>query len=68
MRHLANICLPSVELTPARWLSAVLMLLFQIYQFQNMLVAENPTLVSKQVIGKSYEGRDLTVLKVKRQK
>lgn len=43
------------------------MLLLQIYQFQDMLVAENPTLVSKISIGKSYEGRDLTVLKVKRQ-
>lgn len=41
------------------------MLLLQIYQFQDMLVAENPALVSKTVIGKSYEGRDLTVLKVK---
>lgn len=29
-----------------------------------MLVAENPKLVSKIVIGKSYEGRDLNVLKV----
>ncbi|XP_075883324.1 carboxypeptidase A5 [Nelusetta ayraudi] len=35
----------------------------EIYQFQDMLVAENPTLVSKMSIGKSYEGRDLAVLK-----
>ncbi|KAJ8002732.1 hypothetical protein DPEC_G00162000 [Dallia pectoralis] len=35
----------------------------QIYAFQDMLVAENPNLVSKIVIGKSYEGRPLTVLK-----
>lgn len=45
----------------------MLLLLLQIYQFQNMLVAENPGLVSKLVIGKSYEGRDLVVLKVKQQ-
>ena len=36
----------------------------QIYSFQDMLVAENPTLVSKIVIGQSYEGRPLNVLKV----
>lgn len=30
-----------------------------------MLVAENPNLVSKIVIGHSYEGRSLNVLKVK---
>ncbi|KAI4826137.1 hypothetical protein KUCAC02_021784 [Chaenocephalus aceratus] len=35
----------------------------EIYSFQDMLVAENPKLVSKIVIGKSYEGRDLNVLK-----
>ncbi len=29
-----------------------------------MLVAENPNLVSKIVIGQSYEGRALNVLKV----
>ncbi|KAM9854627.1 carboxypeptidase A5 [Aulostomus maculatus] len=34
-----------------------------IYQFQNMLVAENPQLVSKIIIGTSYEGRTLNVLK-----
>lgn len=37
---------------------------FQIYSFQDMLVAENPKLVSKMVIGQSYEGRLLNVLKV----
>lgn len=37
----------------------------QIYSFQDMLVAENPNLVSKLVIGQSYEGRALNVLKVK---
>ncbi|KAL3061059.1 hypothetical protein OYC64_009297 [Pagothenia borchgrevinki] len=35
----------------------------EIYSFQDMLVAENPKLVSKVVIGKSYEGRPLNVLK-----
>ncbi|XP_034056433.1 carboxypeptidase A5 [Gymnodraco acuticeps] len=35
----------------------------EIYSFQDMLVAENPKLVSKIVIGKSYEGRPLNVLK-----
>lgn len=38
---------------------------FQIYSFQDMLVAENPNLVSKIVIGQSYEGRPLNVLKVR---
>ncbi|XP_040894202.1 carboxypeptidase A5 [Toxotes jaculatrix] len=37
--------------------------LSEIYSFQDMLVAENPTLVSKMVIGQSYEGRPLNVLK-----
>lgn len=35
----------------------------EIYNFQDMLVAENPNLVSKIVIGQSYEGRPLNVLK-----
>ncbi|XP_029909608.1 carboxypeptidase A5 [Myripristis murdjan] len=35
----------------------------EIYRFQDMLVAENPNLVSKMVIGQSYEGRPLNVLK-----
>lgn len=35
----------------------------EIYSFQDMLVAENPGLVSKIVIGQSYEGRPLNVLK-----
>ncbi|XP_029615050.1 carboxypeptidase A1-like isoform X1 [Salmo trutta] len=35
----------------------------EIYSFQDMLVAENPKLVSKIVIGQSYEGRPLNVLK-----
>ncbi|XP_044048740.1 carboxypeptidase A5 [Siniperca chuatsi] len=35
----------------------------EIYSFQDMLVAENPNLVSKVVIGQSYEGRPLNVLK-----
>uniref|UniRef100_A0A3B4AH20 Carboxypeptidase A1 n=1 Tax=Periophthalmus magnuspinnatus TaxID=409849 RepID=A0A3B4AH20_9GOBI len=34
-----------------------------LYNFQDMLVAENPNLVSKIVIGQSYEGRPLNVLK-----
>ncbi|CAG5957621.1 carboxypeptidase A5 [Menidia menidia] len=34
-----------------------------IYNFQDMLVAENPNLVSKIVIGHSYQGRPLNVLK-----
>ncbi|XP_075327207.1 carboxypeptidase A1-like [Odontesthes bonariensis] len=34
-----------------------------IYSFQDMLVAENPNLVSKIVIGQSYQGRPLNVLK-----
>eukprot|EP00064_Thunnus_orientalis_P001817 superscaffoldBa00000125_g1820 len=34
-----------------------------IYSFQDMLVAENPHMVSKLVIGQSYEGRPLNVLK-----
>uniref|UniRef100_H2V3L8 Carboxypeptidase A1 n=1 Tax=Takifugu rubripes TaxID=31033 RepID=H2V3L8_TAKRU len=38
---------------------------FQIYSFQDMLVAENPSLVSKIVIGQSYQGRALNVLKVR---
>ncbi|PWA30381.1 hypothetical protein CCH79_00017642, partial [Gambusia affinis] len=37
--------------------------LSEIYSFQDMLVAENPKLVSKMVIGQSYEGRLLNVLK-----
>ncbi|XP_029009943.1 carboxypeptidase A1-like [Betta splendens] len=37
--------------------------LSEIYSFQDMLVAENPKLVSKLVIGQSYEGRALNVLK-----
>ncbi|XP_068574574.1 carboxypeptidase A1-like [Cebidichthys violaceus] len=36
---------------------------FEIYSFQDMLVAENPNLVSKIVIGQSYQGRPLNVLK-----
>ncbi|XP_070827889.1 carboxypeptidase A5 [Chaetodon trifascialis] len=35
----------------------------EIYSFQDMLVSENPILVSKVVIGQSYEGRPLNVLK-----
>ncbi|XP_067090327.1 carboxypeptidase A1-like [Osmerus mordax] len=35
----------------------------EIYNFQDMLVAENPQLVSKIVIGQSYQGRPLNVLK-----
>ncbi|KAM3610168.1 uncharacterized protein V6R79_026389 [Siganus canaliculatus] len=35
----------------------------EIYDFQDQLVAENPSLVSKVVIGQSYEGRPLNVLK-----
>ncbi|XP_062276047.1 carboxypeptidase A5 [Scomber scombrus] len=34
-----------------------------IYSFQDMLVAENPKMVSKIVIGQSYQGRALNVLK-----
>uniref|UniRef100_A0A3P9JVI2 Carboxypeptidase A1 n=1 Tax=Oryzias latipes TaxID=8090 RepID=A0A3P9JVI2_ORYLA len=37
--------------------------LSEIYSFQDMLVAENPNLVSKIVIGQSYEARPLSVLK-----
>ncbi|MCI4380359.1 hypothetical protein PGIGA_G00239180 [Pangasianodon gigas] len=37
--------------------------LSEINSFMDMLVQENPSLVSKIVIGKSYEGRDLNVLK-----
>ncbi|XP_048112781.1 carboxypeptidase A1-like [Alosa alosa] len=37
--------------------------LTEIYNFMDMLVAENPNLVSKIVIGESYEGRPLNVLK-----
>ncbi|XP_076589166.1 carboxypeptidase A1-like [Chaetodon auriga] len=37
--------------------------LSEIYSFQDMLVSENPILVSKVVIGQSYEGRPLNVLK-----
>ncbi|KAI3370988.1 hypothetical protein L3Q82_023640 [Scortum barcoo] len=37
--------------------------LSEIYSFQDMLVAENPNLVSKVVIGQSYQGRPLNVLK-----
>ncbi|XP_062856153.1 carboxypeptidase A1-like [Trichomycterus rosablanca] len=35
----------------------------EIYSFMDMLVQENPDLVSKIVIGQSYEGRPLNVLK-----
>uniref|UniRef100_A0A8C4HYH9 Carboxypeptidase A1 n=1 Tax=Dicentrarchus labrax TaxID=13489 RepID=A0A8C4HYH9_DICLA len=35
----------------------------EIYSFQDMLVAENPNMVSKIVIGQSYQGRPLNVLK-----
>ncbi|XP_028286172.1 carboxypeptidase A1-like isoform X2 [Parambassis ranga] len=37
--------------------------LSEIYSFQDMLVAENPKLVSKIVIGPSFEGRPLNILK-----
>ncbi|KAM6937591.1 carboxypeptidase A1-like [Xenentodon cancila] len=37
--------------------------LSEIYSFQDMLVAENRNLVSKTVIGQSFEGRPLNVLK-----
>ncbi|XP_063337004.1 carboxypeptidase A1-like [Pelmatolapia mariae] len=37
--------------------------LSEMYSFQDMLVAENPNLVSKIVIGQSYEDRPLNVLK-----
>ncbi|XP_003449211.2 carboxypeptidase A1 [Oreochromis niloticus] len=37
--------------------------LSEIYSFQDMLVAEKPNLVSKIVIGQSYEDRPLNVLK-----
>ncbi|XP_041794790.1 carboxypeptidase A1-like [Chelmon rostratus] len=37
--------------------------LSEIYSFQDMLVAENPNMVSKIAIGQSYEGRPLNVLK-----
>lgn len=37
--------------------------LSEIYSFQDMLVAENPKLVTKMVIGQSYQGRPLNVLK-----
>lgn len=37
--------------------------LTEIYNFMDMLVAENPSFVSKIVIGQSYEGRPLNVLK-----
>lgn len=36
----------------------------QIYGFMDMLVAENPQLVSKLQIGKTFEGRPIYVLKV----
>uniref|UniRef100_UPI0037E90CC8 carboxypeptidase A5 isoform X1 n=2 Tax=Semicossyphus pulcher TaxID=241346 RepID=UPI0037E90CC8 len=35
----------------------------EIYSFQDMLVAENPNFVSKIVIGQSYQGRPLNILK-----
>ncbi|KAJ3595890.1 hypothetical protein NHX12_002302 [Muraenolepis orangiensis] len=35
----------------------------EIYRFQDMLVSENPSLVSKTVIGQSYERRPINVLK-----
>lgn len=35
----------------------------EIYSFQDMLVSENPKLVTKVVIGQSYQGRPLNVLK-----
>ncbi|KAJ0069798.1 hypothetical protein NL108_014660, partial [Boleophthalmus pectinirostris] len=35
----------------------------ELYSFQDMLVSEYPNLVSKLVIGQSYEGRPLSVLK-----
>ncbi|XP_075413847.1 carboxypeptidase A1 isoform X2 [Tenrec ecaudatus] len=35
----------------------------EIYNFMDMLVAENPNLVSKHEIGKTYEGRPIYVLK-----
>ncbi|RVE71340.1 hypothetical protein OJAV_G00050740 [Oryzias javanicus] len=37
--------------------------LSEIYSFQDMLVSENPNLISKLVIGQSYKGRPLNVLK-----
>uniref|UniRef100_A0A4W5QYJ0 Carboxypeptidase A1 n=1 Tax=Hucho hucho TaxID=62062 RepID=A0A4W5QYJ0_9TELE len=54
-----------VELLPesGRNISLSLSLSLQIYAFQDMLVAENPNLVSKIVIGQSYQGRPLNVLK-----
>uniref|UniRef100_A0A8C7ZK11 Carboxypeptidase A1 n=1 Tax=Oryzias sinensis TaxID=183150 RepID=A0A8C7ZK11_9TELE len=44
-------------------LNVGLVSVIQLYSFQDMLVAENPNLVSKLVIGSSYEGRPLNVLK-----
>lgn len=38
--------------------------LVQIYSWMDTLVAKNPNLVTKQEIGKSYEGRPMYVLKV----
>ncbi|XP_051856175.1 carboxypeptidase A1-like [Antechinus flavipes] len=37
--------------------------LAEIYEFMDLLVAENPNLVSKIQIGKSFEGRPLNILK-----
>uniref|UniRef100_A0A8C7RG09 Carboxypeptidase A1 n=1 Tax=Oncorhynchus mykiss TaxID=8022 RepID=A0A8C7RG09_ONCMY len=50
-------------LSSARLTVTSLFLSLQIYAFQDMLVAENPNLVSKIVIGQSYQGRPLNVLK-----
>ena len=52
-------CVFWADVCPGKILS-----LLQIYSFQDMLVAENPNLVSKIVIGRSFEGRPLNVLKV----
>lgn len=38
---------------------------WQIYNFMDLLVAENPNLVSKLEIGRSTENRPLYVLKVR---
>uniref|UniRef100_A0A3Q2CNQ1 Carboxypeptidase A1 n=1 Tax=Cyprinodon variegatus TaxID=28743 RepID=A0A3Q2CNQ1_CYPVA len=45
------------------WVRVNFLSFSQIYSFQDMLVAENPKLVSKIVIGQSYERRPLNVLK-----
>lgn len=64
LQHWYQACCKTPILRAIWFKLKIISLSLQIYSFQDMLVAENPKLVSKIVIGQSYEGRPLNVLKV----